>query len=141
VSGVTSQEISQADAAREYGVDVSVIIRLRALAKDAALAALALVKPGRPAPAEPVELELLRSQNDRLSEALKAVARQMRNGEGRPLKFVELLDRARKVELGDLFALRTGGFGLEMLDRQHADDRHRDHARRESTGAERGRGL
>ena len=32
---VTSQEISQADAARKYGVDVSVIIRLRALAKDA----------------------------------------------------------------------------------------------------------
>lgn len=38
---VTSQEISQADAARKYGVDVSVIIRLRALAKDAALAAFA----------------------------------------------------------------------------------------------------
>jgi transposase-like protein len=31
---VTSQEISQADAARKWGVDVSVIIRLRALAKD-----------------------------------------------------------------------------------------------------------
>ena len=28
---VTSQELSQADAARKYGVDVSVIIRLRAL--------------------------------------------------------------------------------------------------------------
>ncbi len=38
---VTSQEISQADAARKYGVDVSVIIRLRALAKDSALAAFA----------------------------------------------------------------------------------------------------
>src|SRR5437763_6280300 len=36
---VTSQETSQADAARKYGVDVSMIIRLRALAKDAALAA------------------------------------------------------------------------------------------------------
>lgn len=34
---VTSQEISQADAARKYGVDVSVIVRLRALAKDAAI--------------------------------------------------------------------------------------------------------
>ena len=44
---VTSQEISQADAARKYGVDVSVIIRLRALAKDAALAAFASAKPGR----------------------------------------------------------------------------------------------
>jgi transposase-like protein len=38
---VTSQEISQADAARKYGVDVSVIVRLRALAKDAAMAAFA----------------------------------------------------------------------------------------------------
>jgi hypothetical protein len=34
---VASQEISQADAARKYGVDVSVIVRLRALAKDAAI--------------------------------------------------------------------------------------------------------
>ena len=31
---VTSQELSQADAARKWGVDVSVIIRLRALAKE-----------------------------------------------------------------------------------------------------------
>jgi transposase-like protein len=69
--GVTSQEISQADAARKYGVDVSVIIRLRALAKDAALAAFASSKPGRPASVERVELELLRADNGRLSEALK----------------------------------------------------------------------
>jgi hypothetical protein len=40
----------------------------------------------------------------------------MRLGDGRPLKSVELLDGARKVELGDLFALRTGGFGVETLD-------------------------
>ena len=53
---VTSQEISQADAARKYGVDVSVIIRLRALAKDAALAAFASAKPGRPASAHDVEI-------------------------------------------------------------------------------------
>jgi transposase-like protein len=44
---VTSQEVSQADAARKWRVDVSVIIRLRALAKDAALAAFASAKPGR----------------------------------------------------------------------------------------------
>ena len=35
----------------KYGVDVSVIIRLRALAKDAALAAFVSAKPGRPASA------------------------------------------------------------------------------------------
>jgi len=49
---VTSQELSQADAARKWGVDVSVIIRLRALAKDAALVAFVSSKPGRPASVE-----------------------------------------------------------------------------------------
>ena len=39
---------------------VSVIIRLRALAKDAALAAFASAKPGRVASVQDVELELLR---------------------------------------------------------------------------------
>jgi transposase len=71
---VTSQEISQADAARKWGVDVSVIIRLRALAKDAALAAFASAKPGRPASVEQVELEQALRENDRLSEALKELA-------------------------------------------------------------------
>ena len=33
---VTSLQLTQADAARKYGVDVSVVIRLRRLAKDAA---------------------------------------------------------------------------------------------------------
>lgn len=72
--GVTSQEISQADAAGKYGVDVSVIIRLRALVNDAALAAFTSAKPGRPASAEGVEVELLRAENDRLGEALKEMA-------------------------------------------------------------------
>jgi len=80
---VTSQEISQADAARKCGVDVSVIIRLRALAKDAALAAFASAKPGRPASVRDVELELLREGNDRLSEALKEMAVELTLHRGR----------------------------------------------------------
>ncbi|MGI8411488.1 MAG: hypothetical protein ACR2QA_03145 [Solirubrobacteraceae bacterium] len=80
---VTSQELSQADAARKYGVDVSVIIRLRALAKDATLAAFASAKPGRPASMEQVELELLRSENDRLSEAIKEMAIELTLHRGR----------------------------------------------------------
>ena len=80
---VTSQEISQADAARKWGVDVSVIIRLRALARDASLAAFASSKPGRPASAEQVELELLRAENDRLSEALKELAVELTLHRGR----------------------------------------------------------
>ena len=71
---VTSQQLTQADAARKWGVDVSVVIRLRALAKDAALAAFVASRPGRlPSPAE-AELEQLRSENARLSEALKELA-------------------------------------------------------------------
>jgi transposase len=80
---VTSQEISQADAARKYGVDVSVIIRLRALAKDAALAAFASAKPGRSASVRDVEIELLREENDRLSEALKEMAVELTLHRGR----------------------------------------------------------
>src|SRR6201981_3847242 len=79
----TSQEISQADAARKYGVDVSVIIRLRALAKDAALAAFASAKPGRPASVQDVEIEVLREENDRLSEALKEMAVELTLHRGR----------------------------------------------------------
>jgi transposase len=80
---VASQELSQADAARKWGVDVSVIIRLRALAKDAALAAFAAAKPGRPASVEQVELELLRADNERLSEALKELAVELTLHRGR----------------------------------------------------------
>ncbi|MDQ6820818.1 MAG: hypothetical protein M3076_10895 [Actinomycetota bacterium] len=53
---------------------MSVIIRLRALAKDATLAAFTSAKPGRAASMQDVELELLRAENDRLSEALKEMA-------------------------------------------------------------------
>ena len=80
---VTSQELSQADAARKWGVDVSVILRLRALAKDAALAAFASAKPGRPASVQDVEIDLLRSENDRLSEALKEMAVELTLHRGR----------------------------------------------------------
>ena len=72
---VTSQEISQADAARKWGIDVSTVIRIRQLARDAALATFAAAKPGgRPPSPEQVELEAALAENDRLSEALKELA-------------------------------------------------------------------
>ena len=71
---VTSQQLTQADAARKWGVDVSVVIKLRRLAKDAALAAFAASKPGRIASPEQAEIEGLRAENARLSEALKELA-------------------------------------------------------------------
>ena len=44
--------MTQADAARKWGVDVSVVIRIRRLAKDAALAAIARGFCGEPADGE-----------------------------------------------------------------------------------------
>jgi len=72
---VTSQELSQSDAARKWSVVVSTVVRLRAMARDAALAAFAVSKPGGRLPSpEQVELEEALAENDRLSEALKEMA-------------------------------------------------------------------
>jgi transposase len=81
---VTSQELTQADAARKWGVDVGVVIRIRQLARDAALAAFAAAKPGgRPPSVEQVELEAALAENDRLSEALKELAVELSLHRGR----------------------------------------------------------
>jgi transposase len=82
---VASQQLTQADAAAS-GASTSVVIRLRALARDAALAAFASAKPGRPASIEQVELELLRAENDPLSEALKELAVELALYRGRLLR-------------------------------------------------------
>ncbi|MGH2843414.1 MAG: transposase [Solirubrobacteraceae bacterium] len=80
---VCSQQISQADAARRWHVDVSTVIKLRRLAKDGALAAFAASKPGRiPSPAQ-VELDAALSENERLSEALKELAVELSLHRGR----------------------------------------------------------
>ena len=80
---VTSQQLSQADAARKWGVDVSTVIKLRRLAKDGALAAFAASRPGRPVSAEQLEIEELRAENARLSEALKELAVELSLHRGR----------------------------------------------------------
>jgi transposase len=80
---VTSGQLTQADAARKWGVDVSVVIRIRKLAKDAALAAFASAKPGRTASPEQVELEAALQDNARLSEALKELAVELSLHRGR----------------------------------------------------------
>jgi transposase len=71
---VCSQELSQSDAARKWNVDVSTVVRIRQLARDAALAAFAASKPGRLPSPEQVELEAALAENDRLAEALKEMA-------------------------------------------------------------------
>src|SRR5512142_664738 len=71
---VTTGQLSQSDCARKWGVDVSVVIRIRKLAKDAALAAFAASKPGRIVSPEQVELEEALRENDTLSRTVKEQA-------------------------------------------------------------------
>lgn len=71
---VTSGELTQADAARKWAVDVATIIKVRKVAKDACLAAFAASRPGRRVTPEQHELEQLRRENERLSEAVKELA-------------------------------------------------------------------
>lgn len=68
---VTGKELSQAEAARKWQVDVSTVIGIRRTVKDAALAALARV-PGRPAPDRNWELEAARMEIAQLTQAVKA---------------------------------------------------------------------
>jgi transposase-like protein len=70
---VTSGEMSQADVARKWQVDVSTVIGIRRTAKDAALAAFAR-KPGRPATERNWELDAARAEIGALTEAIKAQA-------------------------------------------------------------------
>jgi transposase-like protein len=70
---VTAGEITQADAARKWAVDVSTIIGIRRTVKDAALAALSRA-PGRPAKERNWELEAAQAEIGQLTEAVKAQA-------------------------------------------------------------------
>ena len=70
---VTSGELTQADGARKWAVDVSTIITIRRTVKDAALAALSR-RPGRPAKERNWPLEQAREEIAQLTEAIKAQA-------------------------------------------------------------------
>ncbi len=70
---VASKEITQAEAARKWQVDVSTVIGIRRTVRDAALAALA-VRPGRPGKQRDFELEAARQEVALLTEAIKAQA-------------------------------------------------------------------
>lgn len=71
---VTSQELTQADAARKWGVDTSVVIKLRRDAKDAALAAFAAAKPGGTRDPRDLKIGDLEREIGRLTEAIKEQA-------------------------------------------------------------------
>ena len=68
-------EATIAQAATEAGVDRSTILRVRQVAKDGALAALAASRPGTSGKsARDVELEQANAEIARLSEAVKELA-------------------------------------------------------------------
>jgi transposase len=67
-------ETTIAEAADRYGVDRSTIMRLRTVAKDGALTALAESKPGVQQARRDLELEAARAEAARLGEALKELA-------------------------------------------------------------------
>lgn len=67
-------ELTIADAAAVHHVDRTVVVRLKKVAKEGALAALAASKPGSRDKARDAELDAAHAEIARLSEAVKEMA-------------------------------------------------------------------
>lgn len=76
-------EVTMMEAAETWKVDRSTIMRIRTVAKQGALDALASSKPGRPAAERDYELEAARADAARLGEALKEMAVKLMLVEGK----------------------------------------------------------
>jgi transposase len=77
------QEVTIAEAAEQQHVDRSTIMRIRTVAKEGALAALAASKPGVGAKERDYELELAKAEVARLSEAVTQMAVKLTLVEGK----------------------------------------------------------
>jgi transposase len=77
------QEVTVAEAATEHQVDRSTIMRVRTVAKEGALAALAASKPGVGAKDRDFELEAARAEVARLGETVKEMAVKLMLVEGK----------------------------------------------------------
>jgi transposase len=77
------QEVTMAEAAEQWQVDRSTIMRIRTVAKEGALAALAASRPGIKSRERDYELEAAKAENARLSEALKEMAVRLTLVEGK----------------------------------------------------------
>ena len=79
------QEVTVIEAAEQWAVDRSVIMRIRTVAKEGALEGLSKSRPGRRAKERDMELEEARMDAARLGEALKemAVKLMLLEGKGR----------------------------------------------------------
>lgn len=77
------QEVTIAEAAEQQRVDRSTVVRIRQVAKDGALAALAASKPGIAGKTRDSELEAANAEIARLSEAIKQMAVKLTLAEGK----------------------------------------------------------
>jgi len=77
------QEVTMAEAATAHHVDRSTIVRIRTIAKEGALAALAASKPGVGARERDYELEMAKAEVARLSETVKELAVKLTLVEGK----------------------------------------------------------
>jgi len=76
-------EVTMAEAAAAAQVDRSTVLRIRQVAKDGALAALADSRPGIKAGVRDVELEAAKAEIARLSETVKEMAVKLMLVEGK----------------------------------------------------------
>ncbi len=76
-------EVTMADAAAAAGVDRTTVVRIRQVAKDGALAALAESRPGIKAGARDVKLDAAKAEIARLSETVKEMAVKLMLVEGK----------------------------------------------------------
>jgi transposase len=72
--GLVTGELSQSEAAERFGVDRSTVMRIRQVAKQGALEALAASKQGVRQAREDAELAAARAEIQRLGEAVKEQA-------------------------------------------------------------------
>jgi hypothetical protein len=77
------QEVTMAEAADSWQVDRSTIMRIRTVAKEGALEALANSRPGLKARDRDFELEAARADAARLGDALKEMAVKLMVVEGK----------------------------------------------------------
>jgi len=92
---VTTGEVTQAEAARNWAVDPTTVISIRRTVKDAALAALAR-RPGRPAAQRDHQLEAARAEISQLTAAITSQAIELAvvRGKARLRDVGTLIDRA-----------------------------------------------
>ncbi len=76
-------EVTMAEAAAAWQVDRSTIMRIRTVAKEGALAALAASRPGVKSRERDYELEAVKADNARLAEAVKEMAVKLTLVEGK----------------------------------------------------------